>query len=242
MMKRWLPHLLLLSLLVPLLVACGGITDTEPKADSVQQQVIQDQYPLESVNRSGSQTSYVYRAVNTPVKEVTAKLVAKRKPEQQSKPDDQRMFLLYPNELIHVQQDPKKPKDTLIEVDSKEYVKKNYSPGFLEGYLLANVMNKLFGKNHHSDGHYRGYGTKDTYQPKGSYHAPTMEEKKTSPPMTVDRTGSIFRRSANADTSSSRVIRSGRDDYTSRSEGTKWRSSNRGPSIKSGSGRMTRRR
>ncbi|WP_274364770.1 DUF4247 domain-containing protein [Paenibacillus thermotolerans] len=189
-MKRWLDRgikqLLILSLIVPLLAACG-ITDT-----------IQEQYPLESVGGSGNQTSYVYRASGQSVPEVANALIEQRRPQQQSAEDTQRMFLVYSDEIVQLQQDPEAPEDTLIEVDSKEYVRNNYSPGFLEGYLLASVIGDLFDHGRYGGGKYRGYTSKDVYTPQGKYRTPTIDDKKMAPPMTVERSGSIFRRSKDA--------------------------------------------
>ena len=184
--KYWL----IVSLIVPLLAACS-ITST-----------IEDNYPLESVSGSGSQTSYVYRAADLSVAEVAKALVDKSKPQQQSAEKDGHLFLVYSDKVIHLQQDEKKPADTLIEVDTKEYIRDNYSSSFLQGYLAASLLGNLFGNGRYDGGSYRGYADRDTYKPKaGSYHAPTVQEKQAIPPMTVDRKGSIFKRSKTADSS-----------------------------------------
>ncbi|QHT61927.1 DUF4247 domain-containing protein [Paenibacillus lycopersici] len=184
----WLKLLLVFSLVLPLLAACGI------------DQKIEEQYPLESVNGSGSSTSYVYRAAGVSVPEVAKALADQQKPEQQSTEAKDRMFLVYSNRIIHLQQDAEKPEDTLIEVDSKEYVRENYSSSFLEGYLLASFLGSLFDNGRYGHGTYRGYEERGTYKPTGgSYHAPSAQEKKAVPPMTVTRTGSIFKRSKNAD-------------------------------------------
>ncbi|MBC8081098.1 MAG: DUF4247 domain-containing protein, partial [Gorillibacterium sp.] len=191
-MKKWwqhgLKHLLLLSLIIPLLTACG-ITDT-----------VKEQYPLESVNGSGNETSYVYRAANQSIPEVALALSEKRKPDQQSAESTERMFLVYSNEIIHLEQAADNKADTLVEVDSKEYVRKNYSSSFLQGYLVASVIGNMFDKGG-STGNYRGYSSKDNYKPQSKYRAPTVSDKKIAPPMTVNRSGSIFRRSKNSDSS-----------------------------------------
>lgn len=198
MHQKWfmksITYLLLLSLVFPLLL-------TGCSVDKHVAEKVKEQYPLESVNGSGNQTSYVYRAVGKTVPNVAEELIQQRKPEQKSAPSDERMFLVYPDEVTHIQKDPKNPKDTLIEIDSKEYVKKNYSPGFLEGFLLSTLVNKLFDYGKSTGGDYRGYATKDTYKPRGLYHKPTLEESKKHPPLTVDRSSSIIRRSKTADTS-----------------------------------------
>jgi hypothetical protein len=228
--KGWLQsikYLLIISLILPFLAACS-VADT-----------VKVDYPLESVNGSGKQTSYVYRAAGFSVKEVASKLSEQRKPEQKSSPNDDRMFLVYSNEIINIQKDPKNPKDTLIEVDSKEYVRKNYSPGFLEGYLLSSLINKLFDYGKYG-GTYRGYSTKDVYKPNGTYRTPTVEDKKVAPPMTVERSGSIFRRSKNADTTPTNIVKDAQDSKQSRNEFVKPKPFK--PNIKSGSGKITRRR
>ncbi|REE88699.1 uncharacterized protein DUF4247 [Paenibacillus taihuensis] len=182
--------LLVISLIFPLLAACG-IEET-----------IQEKYPLESVNGSGSQTSYVYRAAGVSVPEVAKALIDESKPQQQSAEKTDHMFLVYSDKIIHLQQDAKKPEDTLVEVDTKEYVRNNYSSSFLQGYLLASLLSDLFDNGRYGQGSYRGYYDRDKYKPNtGNYHAPSAQEKKAIPPMTVNRTGSIFKRSKNADTS-----------------------------------------
>lgn len=181
--------LLVFTLIFPLLAACGI------------NQKVEEMYPLESVNGSGSQTSYVYRATGVSVPEAAKALADKSKPEQESPEKTDHMFLVYADRIVHVQQDTAKPEDTLIEVDSKEYVRNNYSSSFLQGYLVASLLSNLFDNGHYGNGSYRGYGDRGAYKPSaGSYHAPSAQEKKAVPPMTVTRTGSIFKRSKNADT------------------------------------------
>ncbi|WP_027094323.1 DUF4247 domain-containing protein [Cohnella thermotolerans] len=186
-LRKWATRLhltVILALVVTLLSACGSLN-------------VEETYPLESVNKDGNQTSYVYRAAGETVPEVAKELADKKKPQQQSKEDPDHMFLVYSDQIIHVQKDEKNPEDSLIEVDSKEYVRQNYSPSFLEGYLLASLIGSLFDSSRPSGGYgdYRGYGSLDSHPPaKGSYHAPTSSDMKTAPPMTVQKKGSIFKR------------------------------------------------
>jgi hypothetical protein len=185
-----LKWLLVLGLILPLLAACG--------------QSVKDTYPLESVTKNGNQTSYVYRAANQTVPEVAKQIADNRKPDQTSKEDPERMFLVYSDELVHVQKDTAKPTDTLIEVDSNEYVRNNYASDFLQGYITASIIGHLFGSFGGGYGGYRGYTSRDVYKPVTEYHAPTEQEKKATPPMTVNKTGSITKRnssSASNDTS-----------------------------------------
>ncbi|RUS49160.1 DUF4247 domain-containing protein [Cohnella sp. AR92] len=184
----WIHLSVILALVVTLLSACGTVN-------------VEESYPLESVNGSGSTTSYVYRAAGQTVPEVAAELAAKQKPQQQSPEDEERMFLVYSDQVIHVQKDESHPEDTLIEVDSKDYVRQNYSPSFLEGYLLASFIGSLFDSvPSRSYGDYRGYGSQTTKPPKtGTYRAPTASDTKAAPPMTVTRKGSIFKRGTSSD-------------------------------------------
>ncbi|MBM7563620.1 DUF4247 domain-containing protein [Paenibacillus sacheonensis] len=182
--------LLVFTLVFPLLAACGI------------NKKIEENYPLESVNGSGASTSYVYRAAGVSVPEVAKALTDESKPQQASPEKKDHMFLVYSDRVIHLQQDTAKPEDTLIEVDSKEYVRDNYSSSFLQGYLVASVIGSLFDNGRYGHGTYRGYDDRGTYKPAGgTYRAPSTQEKKAIPPMTVTRTGSIFKRSKNTDSS-----------------------------------------
>src|SRR5690606_30407314 len=105
---------------------------------------VAETYPLESVNKSGSETSHVYRAAGESVPLVAGLLAERRVPKQVSPEDEERMFLVYNDEWVHLQRDPDNPEDTLIEVSSTSYVQNNYSPSFLEMYLLASVIGDLF--------------------------------------------------------------------------------------------------
>lgn len=245
MTKKWwlqgIKYLLLISFIVPLLTACN-MSDT-----------VKDEYPLESVNGSGNETSYVYRAVGQTVPEVATQLIEKKKPDEQSEQSTERMFLVYSNEIIHVQQDTKIPEDTLVEVSSKEYVRQNYNMSFLQGYLLASLIGDLFDNGRYGNGGYRGYSSKDVYKPKQTYKAPTAQDVKKAPPMTVDRSGTIFKRSKNADstavgsnntstdTKKKSVITRDKSSTKSSSVFTKPRKSS-APKIRIGSGKIGRRR
>ncbi|GAF07486.1 lipoprotein [Paenibacillus pini JCM 16418] len=142
---------LILSLLVSLLSGCGAPN-------------IKDTYPLESVNRDGNATSYVYRAANKTVPEVAQELENANTPDQISKVDNERMFLVYSKEWYHLQKDQAKPTDTLIEIDSQEYVQRNYDSSFLKGYITATIIGHLFDSLGGGVGKYRGYSSRDVYQ------------------------------------------------------------------------------
>lgn len=193
-MSKWLQYIiksvLVVALMASVLTGCGSPN-------------VSDTYPLESVNKSGSETSYIYRAEGKTVPVVAAELTDQQKPEQISKEDPDHMFLVYSDKWIHVMKDEKKPEDSLIEVDSKEYVQRNYNPSFLEAYLIGSLVSDLFdsfgGKKY---GNYRGYTSYEKYKPNTQYHKPSTSEKKAIPPMTVERKGSIFKRGSSSSSSS----------------------------------------
>ncbi|MFB5675742.1 DUF4247 domain-containing protein [Paenibacillus terreus] len=215
--QRNLKIILALCLFMSVLSGCGAPS-------------VKDTYPLESVNGSGNATSYVYRAADKTVPEVAKELANSRTPEQMSPESTERMFLVYSNEWYHLQQDPKKPSDTLIEVDTKQYVQQNYSSSFLQGYLVASLLDDLFDTMR--GGSYRGYTSRDVYKPPaGQYHAPTKSEKKAIPPITVDRSGSVIRRggTGSAVGSGGSIFDRGGGDQSSPSRGTINR--NKGGSI-----------
>lgn len=173
--------LLVISLIVPLLAACSYS--------------VSESYPLESVNKNGNETSYVYRAENRTVPEVANEIAEEKKPQEISKEDMERMFLVYSNEIYHIQQDPDKPEDSLIEISSKEYVRNNYSSSFLQGYITASIIGELFDSlDDLGKGKYRGYTSRDTYKPTKVFTKPTEQDKKMKPPITVNKTGSITKR------------------------------------------------
>lgn len=250
----WIHYTVILALVVTLLSACGTVN-------------VEQSYPLESVNGSGNSTSYVYRAAGETVPEVASELAAQKKPQQQSPEDEERMFLVYSDQVIHVQKDPNNPEDTLIEVDSTEYVRQNYSPSFLEGYLLASLIGSLFDNvPRGSYGDYRGYGSQTTNPPKtGTYRAPTASDTKAAPPMTVSKKGSIFKRVTGGDsagvgsdgvfgkkkqdsssgTGTTGSITRNKNGSSGKSGSSGWLSPRKSGSPKTkigGSGRITRRR
>ncbi|AWB44816.1 DUF4247 domain-containing protein [Paenibacillus sp. CAA11] len=220
----YLKIVLVLSLVVGLLSGCGG---SGPN--------VKESYPLESVNREGNSTSYVYRAVNETVPEVAAKLADQKKPKEMSAESDERMFLVYDKEYYHLQKDTAKPEDTLIEVDSEEYVRNNYDSSFLQGYLTATLIGSLFDSlGGYGGGSYRGYSSRDTYHPEKSYRTPTQEDKKAAPPLTVEKKGSITRRGkTSTDSGGSSWFGGGSSDSGSSSKGSISRNKDGSSSSKS---------
>ncbi|MBC6971326.1 DUF4247 domain-containing protein [Bacillus sp. Xin] len=156
---------------------------------------IQDRYPLESVAKDGKQESYVYRAANRSVPEVAKELIDEKKPKQVSKEDENQMFLVYSDKLYNLQKDKEKPSDTLIEISNKEYVRQNYQPSFLQGYIMASILNDIFDSRKSYHGDYRGYTDRKNHKPVIPDRPPTKEEKQTPPPITKQGKGSIIKRS-----------------------------------------------
>lgn len=181
-LSKYLKLLVAFALSASLLSGCGS-------------QPVSASYPLESVTQNGAEASRVYRAENKTVPKVAQELAEQRKPQEISKENPDRMFLVYPDEWYHLQKDPQKPSDTIIEVDSKEFVLQNYAPSFLEGYIVGSVLSNLFDSWKRYPGTYRGYTSKDIYKPSVDYRPPTAQEKKAIPPITVERGGSIIKRS-----------------------------------------------
>ncbi|MDM5190475.1 DUF4247 domain-containing protein [Bacillus sp. DX4.1] len=156
---------------------------------------IQDRYPLESVAKDGKQESYVYRAANRSVPEVAKELIDEKEPKQASKEDENQMFLVYSDKIYNLQKDKEKPSDTLVEISNKEFVRQNYQPSFLQGYILASILDDIFDSRKSYHGDYRGYTDRKNHKPVIPERPPTQEEKKTPPPITKQGKGSIIKRS-----------------------------------------------
>ncbi|EOW9528177.1 DUF4247 domain-containing protein [Bacillus cytotoxicus] len=163
------------------------------------EQSIQDRYPLESVAKDGKQESYVYRAANKTVPQVAKELMDEKEPKQVSKEDENQMFLVYSDKLYNLQKDKEKPSDTLVEISNKEFVRQNYQPSFLQGYIVGSILNDIFGSYKSSRGDYRGYNDRQNHKPVIPERPPTKEEKKTPPPITKEGKGSIIKRSDKID-------------------------------------------
>jgi len=200
--SRLIKIVCMIGLLSSLLSGCGAPA------------VVQETYPLESVNRNGEATSYVYRAANQSVPEVADALTSQRTPEQISPVSSERMFLVYGNQWYHLQQDPQIPQDTLVEVDSEAYVRNNYDTSFLQMYLTARLLGSLF-NTPYSAGSYRGYGTREVYQPRqGTYRKPTPVDHKIAPPVTIVRKGLLNRRGQNSSITGGRSGTGGSNQYS----------------------------
>jgi len=159
---------------------------------------VSDAYALESVSAAdGGQSSRVYRAENKTVPEVAQELIEQEKPEEMSEENPQHMFLVYSDAWYHLQQDTDKPTDTLIQVDTKEFVKENYESSFLKAYFVASVLSDILDGMSDNGGSYRGYSSKDVNKPGGKYSTP---DKAAPPPVTKEGTGTIIKRGQKSET------------------------------------------
>lgn len=186
--SAWFKIFLAMIVAMSLLAGCSAAGSGQPSSAGG--------YPLVSVSRNSSETSYLYRAANKTVPAVARQLSGQKKPEQVSRTDNRQMFLAYPGELYNLQKDNKHPADTLIEVSNKAFVQDHYSASFLKGYLSAVLLDRLFQFGKDAVGGYRGYtGGAGTVQKRTPVYKPaTAKDKKIVPPITRQTTGSIIRR------------------------------------------------
>ncbi|PWK13768.1 DUF4247 domain-containing protein [Tumebacillus permanentifrigoris] len=162
---------------------------------------IKQKYSLEDVQGSGDTQQKVYRAKGESVPDVANQIAAEQKPDEISAQSNERMFLVYRDYLIHVQQDPEQASDTLIEVDTKQFVRQNYDPSFLNGFLAASLLSNIFGSGWHNypTRGYNGYGQNPYYRSGGGgYSTPPRVNPGTTPARQVPKSrggkGRVIRR------------------------------------------------
>lgn len=237
-----------------LMAMAGGNDKIAPDVSEV--------YALESVSAAdGGQSSRIYRVENKTVPEVAQELVEQEKPEEMSAEDSQHMFLVYSDAWYHLQQDTEKPTDTLIQVDTKEFVKENYESSFLKAYFVASVLNDILDGMSDHGGSYRGYSSKDVNKAGGKYSTP---DKAAPPPVTKEGTGSIIKRgqksaetgtvgsggslfekpASSSSQSTGKIIRNSSSGSSSSNKGSIFSPSQKSPpkTKVGGSGRITKRR
>lgn len=146
---------------------------------------ISESYNLENVEGQGQAMQKVYRAAGKSVPQVASEIADQTQPREMSSKSEERMFLVYPNQVVHVQQDPEQKSDTLVEVNTPEFVRDNYDPNFLSTFLTVAFISSMFGGNWRSypargyygygDYKYRNrYGTPGGYvPPRAGYQPPT---------------------------------------------------------------------
>ncbi|PWK13769.1 DUF4247 domain-containing protein [Tumebacillus permanentifrigoris] len=145
-----------------MLVGCGGSntqsTATSKSAQNVQD-YLKDNYAFVSADGSGSTMQKVYRAEGQSVPAVAEDIADEQKPSEMSKQDDDDMFLVYQDQIVHVQTDAENPDDALVEVDTKQYVAQHYDPNYLTPFLAGMVIANMFGNDWKSKKYssYHGY-------------------------------------------------------------------------------------
>ncbi|GIP33886.1 DUF4247 domain-containing protein [Paenibacillus sp. J2TS4] len=166
---------------------------------------VKDHFPLSDVIGKGKDTSKIYFAEGQDVPTTAKELSKQEKPQEISEENDEQMFLLYKDKLINLQKDPENEENTIIEISSSEYVRKNYDSSFLEGFLTAALLNSWFGgweKGGDSPGQYRGYNPASV-PPKSagdpSTSSGTSPPKSNDSPTTSDRTGSFSSKASKED-------------------------------------------
>ncbi|WP_189596732.1 DUF4247 domain-containing protein [Paenibacillus elgii] len=184
-LSKWIAILLVFTLLA----ACGDAGN-----------YIKDNYSLIDVQGQGKSTAKIYSVAGKDVPTVAKEIAGKEKPTEMSKDSEERMFLVYDNKIVNVQKDPNTEGTTLVEVDSIQYAKENYSSSFLQGYVAATLLQSLFGggwfNNSRGTGYdYKGYTSSPRYNDYGKYQSapnPGSTGSTTKPqPSTSDRKGSF---------------------------------------------------
>jgi hypothetical protein len=242
-MKRWYRWTTWVSLLlvVALLSGCANAAN-----------YVKDEYPLVDMAGKGKTSAKVYEAEGKTVPVVAKELAGKEKPKETSKEDPDQMFLIYDNRVVNLQKDPDNPNNTLIEIDTIEYAKQNYSSSFLEGYIAASLIQSIFGNGWYDSSKkystpYKGYSTSvPSKSSTSSSSSSTTDEKK---PTTSDRTGSFTSKgsvpsgssssaagsSGSSSSSSSSSSKSGTGSWSSSSSGSVRKNDGSSPSTKSSS-------
>ncbi len=180
---RTLKLFLALLLTASLLVGCAG-------ADAY----IKDTYPLVDVKGSGKETAKVYAVAGKDVRATAAELTAKEKPDEISKADSERMFLVYANKLIQVSRDPENPESSLVSVETISYAKQHYDSSFLQGYIAATLLQTVLGDSggrRTSGGSYSDTSKPKQQEPPAAPKPHAAPASGTAKPATSDRSGSF---------------------------------------------------
>jgi hypothetical protein len=163
MMKRILLLSILLAAVFGVLAGCGS---TEVK------DYIAETYPLVDVVESQVNTddeSFIYRAENKSVVELSKELSEQEKPTETSEYNNGKQVLIYDNQFVILTQDPNNSDHTLVEVSTENFVRDNYNPSFFQGMLIGHILSDMFGgrweRNQNArcrpndDNCYNGYGS-----------------------------------------------------------------------------------
>lgn len=191
MNKRHISWIAIVLVFVVIFVMLSGCSDAS--------NYVKDNYSLVDVQGQGKNTAKVYSVEGKDVPTVAGELSVQETPKEKSKESKEQMFLVYTSKIINIQKDPSKENNTLVEVDSIEYAKKNYDSSFLQGYIAASILQQLLGSSwlngNRNGSEYKGYTTTQRYDDYGKYQQPapkTTEPAKSTPaPTTTNRQGSF---------------------------------------------------
>ncbi|WP_128895164.1 DUF4247 domain-containing protein [Longirhabdus pacifica] len=117
----------------------------------------------DNIETDDGSKAMVYRAQGTDVEQVSNQIQGWKNPVQTSPLKEERMFLVYDEELVQLMPDANSPTDTLIEVYDQKFVRNHFSMSLLETYLLVSIVDDLFdiARNRKGTGGYGGYVNND---------------------------------------------------------------------------------
>ncbi|MEV3722934.1 DUF4247 domain-containing protein [Paenibacillus larvae] len=179
-MSKWCKWIAVLMVFT-LLVGCSNVGD-----------YVKDHYNLVKADGKESNMSKVYSVEGKKVPEVSKELANEQKPKEMSKESDEQMFLLYNDQVINVQKDPKNENNTLVEINTIEYAKEHYNSSFLQTFLTAAALQSVLGGgwfNSNSNSSYKGYSS--TPQQNRQQDSGSTDKKDSNTPSTSDRKGSF---------------------------------------------------
>ncbi|QPC47801.1 DUF4247 domain-containing protein [Mangrovibacillus cuniculi] len=91
-----------------------------------------------------SMTEYIYLATNATIEEVSSELQAHERPYEVSEIKNDKQILVYDNHFVTLTKYAEDDSSVQIQLATKEFVRRNYAPGFFEGYLLASLLDDVF--------------------------------------------------------------------------------------------------
>ncbi|MBP3040107.1 DUF4247 domain-containing protein [Bacillaceae bacterium Marseille-Q3522] len=108
---------------------------------------ISSNYPLyDTVSSTTYSDDYaeIYIAENQDIATVASDLQNHLDPSNMSELKEGRQIFIYDDQFVTLTQSTENPSNTLIEVASDEFVRDNYDPDFLEGFIVASVIDEIF--------------------------------------------------------------------------------------------------
>lgn len=123
--------------------------------------IIGANFPLMDTVTRESQKAEIYATKEFKLTELASVLSTAVNPEEISEVKDNQQILIYPDEFITLRESDEDQDVLMIEVASDEFVKRNYSSGFLSTYFSIRLLENMLGVNNwgsRSRGDYRGMG------------------------------------------------------------------------------------